>query len=209
MPQPATSLAWNCEYCDSPQKMTVLDRWWITPGSDDDFDPFERALAKCTNCEMPYVLGREADFREEESPLEQIFPEFTQPLPRSVPATIRHSHDEAIKCRKVGAFTATTVMARRGVEAICAEQGKTSGTLAAKLKELQQDGVIDQRLFDWSSVVRNLGNSGAHDINSSLTREDADDAIYFFEALVNYLYAFQQRYKEHIERKKQNKSEGK
>ncbi|GAB3774410.1 hypothetical protein FB382_003743 [Nocardioides ginsengisegetis] len=67
------------------------------------------------------------------------------------------------------------------------------GSLAAKLTALKNAGVIDDRLHDWSAVVRDFGNSGAHDVDATLNYEDADDAIAFFEALVHYLYTFEMR----------------
>lgn len=181
--------------------LMILERWWVTPNDDDSFDPFERVLAKCTGCAMPYVLGRDADYHHEESPLEQVFPEMRQPLPWYIPKSIKDSHDEAVRCVRARCYTAATVMARRGVEAICAENGYRKGTLAKKLAAMQEKGVIDSRLGDWSSVVKDLGNSGAHDVEDSLSREDAEDALAFFEALVNYIYTFQRRYQDHLQRR--------
>lgn len=199
-------IAWNCEYCEHPTTLAVLERWWVSPQDGDEFDPFERLLAKCTECSMPYVLGRDADFHGEESHLEQVFPESEQPLAWHIPKAIRDSHDEAVRCKRAGCYTAATIMSRRGVEAICVDHGQTRGTLYKKLENLLAHGTIDQRLMDWSSVVRDLGNEGAHDVAKSLTREDAEDAISFFEALVNYLYTFKRRYEEYLERRGPNRS---
>ena len=116
---------------------------------------------------MPYVLGRDADFHEEDSPLAQLFPQLDQPLPRYVPQSIRDSHDEAVRCRRARCYTAAALMSRRGVEAICAEHGQRKGMLGKKLGALKEAGVIDNRLFEWSSVVQNLGNSGAHDVEAA------------------------------------------
>jgi hypothetical protein len=150
---------------------------------------------------MPYILGRDADHTPDEAPLEQVFPEVRQPLPWYVPKSIKESHDEAVRCVRARCYTAATVMARRGVEAICAESGYRKGTLAKKLSQMQEAGVIDSRLSDWSSVVKDLGNSGAHDVEESLSREDAEDALAFFEALVNYIYTCQRRYQDHLKRR--------
>lgn len=198
---PRIAVPWHCEICNGPTTLEIIERWWITPDQDEDFDPFERAVAKCTKCAMPYVLGRDADYNGEDSPLEQVFPEAKRPLPNYIPKSIRESHEEAVQCQRARCFTAATLMARRGVEAICAENGYRKGTLAKKLATMQEKGVIDSRLADWSSVVKDLGNSGAHDVDETLTREDAEDAIAFFEALVNYIYTFQRRYQDHLHRR--------
>ena len=135
-------------------------------------------------------------------------PQQAAALGREVPKTIRAAHEEALKCLSARCWTAGTLMARRGVEAICAEHGETKGNLAAKLENLRKAGTIDDRLHEWSSVVRNLGNAGAHDTATMLSREDADDALAFFEALVNYLYTFRQRYQAHMERKNPTTQDG-
>lgn len=198
---PRETLAWNCRCLKHPTTLEVIERWSI---ADYDVEPFENIAAKCTNCEMPFLLQRDGFLTPDGwdmGPYQQVFPEDRQPLPHYVPASIRDSHDEALKCLGVRAYTAATIMARRGVEAICSEHGQIRGNLAGKLTALKDAGTIDERLHDWSSVVRDLGNSGAHDVEATLTREDADDAIAFFEALVNYLYTFKQRYETHLQRK--------
>lgn len=195
---------WHCRHCERATTLEIVERWWITPSGDEDFEPFENILAKCTGCSMPFVLGRDAVQGHDgwdETPLRQIYPEERKPLPSYVPASIRDSHDEAIRCIQVRAYTAASLLARRGVEAICAVHGQTAGNLDTKLKNLQAESVIDRRLYDWSSVIRNLGNAGAHDVEEVLSREDAEDAVAFFEALVNYLYTISQRYERHLRRK--------
>jgi hypothetical protein len=198
------TLAWNCRCSDQPTTLEVIDRWPVGPEGDEDFDPFENIVAKCRSCKTAYVLRRDGvqTFTGwEMTPYRQVHPEDRQPLPFYVPASIRDSHDEAVRCVGVRAYTAATIMARRGVEAICADHHQSKGTLAAKLTALKKEGIIDDRLHDWSEVIRDLGNSGAHDVDVTLNREDADDAIAFFEALVNYLYTFRQRYETHLRRK--------
>ncbi len=132
----APTIPWHCGICEKASVLVQVDRWWISPEGDEEFDPFERVLLKCTGCRMPYVLGRDADFHGEESPLEQLYPQLDQPLPRHIPQTIRDSHDEAIRCRAARCHTAAALMTRRGAEAICAEHGERKGTLGPKLKKL-------------------------------------------------------------------------
>ena len=92
----------------------MLESWWLQPDGDDDWEPFQRFFAKCATCQMPYILGRDADDIEPDNPLEQIFPETDRSLPHHVPKSVRESYDEAVKCRRVHSYTAATIMARRG-----------------------------------------------------------------------------------------------
>jgi hypothetical protein len=35
------TIAWHCEYCEVPSMLTILERWWVLPDGDEEFDPFE------------------------------------------------------------------------------------------------------------------------------------------------------------------------
>ncbi|MGY0538869.1 hypothetical protein ACW14X_15255 [Nocardioides sp. YJ-D4] len=95
-------------------------------------------VARCADCDSPYLFDEEPPtfFSAGQPRLTQLFPALDQPLPPYVPHSIQSAHAEAVECRKIRAYVATTLMARRGVEAICAEQGQISGTLAKKLQNL-------------------------------------------------------------------------
>ncbi|WP_188682520.1 DUF4145 domain-containing protein [Nesterenkonia cremea] len=190
--------------------LEVIESWWVNPeGEWDDFEPYEWLVGKCPGCAGPYVLTRESDpdwreryYQDEpvaEMPYVQSFPETHRALSRAVPLTVRESYDEAISCFRSGLNTAAVIMARRTVELVCKEQGLSEGTLAQKLRKMREQDLIDERLFDWSSVAKDLGNNGAHDFNP-VAREDADDALLFTEALASYLYTFAERYETHRRR---------
>lgn len=200
--QSAPQLAWHCEFCKKPTLMTILDRWWIRPDDDDNdpFDPFERVAARCTSCQMPYILGQDDGFCPTSTPLTQIFPEPDRQLPSHVPQSVRDAHEEALKCNRTQSYTAATLMARRGIEAICSDKGATGRNLYDKLTDLHTKGVIDQALLDWSSVIRTVGNQGAHGVDKPPTREDARDVIAFLEAIISYLYTFRLMYENYQER---------
>lgn len=199
---------WNCQNCGAPVALDVLERWWVT--KHEDHDPHEWLVGKCAGCESPFVLFREADpdwqanhhmgIPNEEMPFVQLFPVTHRALSMSVPPSVRRSYDEAVECFRVGAFTAAVLMARRTVEVTCFEQGYRQRNLGPKLKKMLEDQGIDKRLFEWSSVVKDLGNAGAHESTVAVTRQDADDAISFSEAFASYLYTFARRYDEHVQR---------
>lgn len=188
--------------------LDVLQRWWVT--KFQDYDPYEWLVGKCPGCESPYVLFREADpdwqanqdvgIPHEEMPFAQLFPDTHRALSFSVPISVRRSYDEAVACFRIGTHTAAVLMARRSVEVSCIEQGFNQRGLKPKLEKMLEEARIDRRLFNWSSVVKDLGNAGAHEITASVTRQDADDAISFAEAFASYLFTFARRYEEHEKR---------
>jgi hypothetical protein len=57
-------------------------------------------------------------------------------------------------------------MCRKTLEGVCSEHGVKSGTLAAQLKKLKENGVIEGRLFEWADALRTIGNEAAHESSS-------------------------------------------
>jgi hypothetical protein len=89
------------------------------------------------------------------------------------------------------------------LEATCADQGVTKRTLAESLKELKDKGLINGMLADWADALRVLGNEGAHYTGTSVDREDAEDALDFAEAFVDYLYVLSLRFERYKSRREQ------
>ena len=114
-----------------------------------------------------------------------------------VPPPLREQWAEACKCFDAKAYTAAVVMVRRLLEATCADQGAAKRTLAASLKDLRERGLINGVLVEWADALRALGNEGAHYTGTSVNREDAEDALAFAEAVVDYLYVLHLRFEQY------------
>jgi hypothetical protein len=78
------------------------------------------------------------------------------------------------------------VLIRRALEAICADRGITKGCLKSRLDELVRRGEIPLNLIEAATILRSLGNEGAHgeSISPYTTWVIAD----FFKAIVEYIY---------------------
>ena len=79
-------------------------------------------------------------------------------------------------------------MVRKTLEGTCADQGAASGPLASRLRDLQGEGKIDGMLVEWANILRVVGNEGAHFTGTTMSREDAEDALALAEALLDHLY---------------------
>jgi len=80
-------------------------------------------------------------------------------------------------------------MCRKTLEGICSVHGvKSSGTLAAQLKKLKENGTIESRLFEWAEELRTMGNQVAHGVDVVISPEDARDTLEFTEALIEYVF---------------------
>ncbi|MGA4995953.1 DUF4145 domain-containing protein [Nonomuraea bangladeshensis] len=116
--------------------------------------------------------------------------------PEAVPMILRQALDEVERCIVGKAYTATVTMVRRGLEALCRDQGVARGQLHEKLHALHTAGKIDNRLLDWATHLRHVGNEGAHDLDFAADELEATDAQALLEGMLRYLYVDQARYEE-------------
>ena len=92
------------------------------------------------------------------------------------------------------------------LEVICADHHAKGRNLHDKLKHLKDNGTMDGRLYEWSSLVREVGNDGAHDVTGRVSKDDARETLAFVEALVDYLYVFRARYEDFKKRRARSKA---
>ncbi len=69
------------------------------------------------------------------------------------------------------------------------------------LKKLKDQGRIDDRLFEWSDVLRVAGNEAAHDVGVTITEADARDLLEFTNAILDYLFSYRDRFEQFKERR--------
>jgi len=84
-------------------------------------------------------------------------------------------------------------MCRKTLEGVCSEHGVKSGTLAAQLKKLKENGVIEGRLFEWAEALRTIGNEAAHGVEFVVSPEDAQDTLEFTEAMIEYVFTYRDK----------------
>ncbi|MEU1209996.1 DUF4145 domain-containing protein [Nocardia sp. NPDC005825] len=113
-----------------------------------------------------------------------------------LPRKLRRALDEVEKCMDGGSYIMAIVAARRGLEALCLDQGAAENTLQKRLEHLQAEGTIDGRLFTWATHLRHVGNEGAHDLDFDPDEEEALDSQNLLERVVQYVYIDQARYEE-------------
>jgi hypothetical protein len=124
----------------------------------------------------------------------------------NAPHDIRSAFDEACNCYRAGAFTASAIMCRKTLEGICAVHGVTERALARSLRKMHEDKLIDDRLFEWSDLMRIAGNEAAHGVALSIQQADAKDILEFTNAIMDYLFSFRDRFEEF--KKRRNKDPG-
>ena len=59
---------------------------------------------------------------------------------------------------------------------------------------MKEEGLIDGRLWEWAETLRAVRNSAAHFTKEPISKQDAEDAVAFTEALLDYLYVLTTRF---------------
>ena len=152
----------------------------------------------------------------------RVYPEppktFTSPR---IPKVVSESISEGLKSFQANANVAACVMFGRALEAICRDLLKPTANaealaspahgakrpimLGEGLGKLKENGLIDQRLFDWSQQLHAFRNLAAHPTDVAISREEADDLRSFVFAIVEYIYDLTDKYnefKQRLEKKK-------
>ncbi|MBI1813557.1 MAG: DUF4145 domain-containing protein [Deltaproteobacteria bacterium] len=152
------------------------------------------AFLKCPSCETPLLIyqWRPEEGQPWDSP-KRLYPPIRR-LSSQIPNELRRSFREAIRCQESGHYLATALMCRRTLEGICAHHLGTVRNLSTSLKELHKKNVIDDRLFEWASALRDDGNLAAHDMNARISHEDAEDLVDFSEAILDYVFVLRDRF---------------
>jgi hypothetical protein len=155
---------------------------------------YERvSFLSCPSCRDPFLVIQAEYGMDEYGNPEVIYPQAARINP-NLPRPILTAYSEADACLRARAYTATAIMCRKTLEGLCSEHGATKGTLATRLKDLRDRGVIENRLFEWADALRLSGNEAAHEVEISVSAEDARDLLEFTNALLEYVFTFRDRF---------------
>ena len=163
------------------------------------------SLLSCSKCGSPILVrqtnvGNMAEGDKWDTP-QLVFPTSDLRVNPKAPHDIREAFDEACNCYRASAFTASAIMCRKTLEGICAAHGVSERTLATSLKKMHERSLIDDRLFEWSDLMRVAGNEAAHGVGLSIDQADAKDILEFTNAIMDYLFSFRDRFEEFKKRR--------
>ena len=112
----------------------------------------------------------------------------------TLPQSVAKAYSSATGSFNVGLYEPCVIMCRKCVEALCHENGITTGNLKNRIDRLRSEGHIDQKLYTWATSLRLAGNDAAHDITVNITKDDASDSIEFLEALLLYSFVLDRKF---------------
>jgi len=169
----------------------------------DQLDPGEDGLriacysiAFCPKCEGVF-LHVAATSEPSDLPYEAIlFPTSNRRDVSGLPESVRRTFRSAQSCFDTGNFKPCVVMCRKCLEAVCTFLGVKDGSLAVRLRTLRDSGRIEAKLYEWADELRLVGNDAAHDLDIQISKQDAVDSIDFVEAILLYVFALDQRFRD-------------
>lgn len=205
---PPQTAALHCPDCDKHVAATPRGHYDVWP---EQYEGVRFVLLSCPACLRPFVLQHhsmpiqddQGQWEEEWVTPSVLFPADSYSPDASVPENIAQSYVEARRVfQSASAYTSAAIMCRRTLEGICDDAKASGRNLAQKLDDLKARSIIDTRVHDWANhVLRTLGNDAAHDVNASVTRQDASDALDFTKAIIEYIYVFELAFKRFVERR--------
>ncbi|MCF2716844.1 DUF4145 domain-containing protein [Paenibacillus sp. UKAQ_18] len=191
----------DCPFCDitveAVEKGTVIIYM-------DEIQDKKTVLLECPKCgeaigaqqRMVYFNGT-SDW----SRAIRIWPSAQRNLSVELPDIVSISLEEAEKCYKATAYLACAVMCRRVIESICLDKQVKKNSIFSGLKELLDTKVIDEKIYEWSNVLRLHGNIGAHPSSENINKEDATDLLEFTIAICDYIYVLTKKFDDFMNRK--------
>ncbi|MGC9970263.1 MAG: DUF4145 domain-containing protein [Bryobacteraceae bacterium] len=125
-------------------------------------------------------------------------------LQSCIPQDIRECVEEAHRCLFAGSSTASVAMTGRATEAIArhflTKDNPGNLMLAAGLRKLYEEEVIDQRLYTWGKELHEHRNLAAHASGATFSHVDAQDLFDFAMAICDYVFVLQDKYERFMER---------
>jgi len=181
--------------------------------SDDYSPPIRLVLLQCRICNYP-LLGKvkvwqvDSDLWEFGNYASRLWPDPETEVDNAIPEIARNSLIEAEVCFKARAYSACAVMCGRAIEGVCKHHDSNIKNLADGLQKLRNDGVIDERIFNWGEALRKNRNLSAHATTERLSEEDARDLLDFSFAICNYVFVLKEKFDRFQKRQADAASEG-
>lgn len=192
----------ECTSCEA--KVDCYERGEIEIDIEHTGIPTKYVLLECKVCHRALLGVSElfqtgADSWEWDSAA-RVWPSSEDAIDWTIPEIARDSLVEAQICFKAKAYRACAVMCGRAIEGLCKHHDSKVKTLATGLKKLKDDGVIDERIFNWGEALRNSRNLGAHATTAKVSKEDARDLLDFGLAICEYVYVLNEKFNRFKER---------
>jgi hypothetical protein len=159
--------------------------WYSSDGTATEDPPTSYYIGyACATCDDISIYGSH-DYADDGEEILEFPSDVT--LDKSIPEIVAANYRESKRVQKVSP-NAFAVLIRRALEALCDDRKVPPGTLHARLAKLADQGEIPPVLIEITTVLRTLGNSGAHNTEQKVTVPMTWQMDKFFRTLVEYVY---------------------
>ncbi len=116
--------------------------------------------------------------------------------PIKISDSFEKSFIEGVKCLNVNAPYAAVSMFRKCLQIIAEDKKADGEVLEKKLESLCISGILAANLKEFSAIIRDIGNDGAHPNKYEPSIDDAKDILDFLLLLLDYLYILPEKAEE-------------
>lgn len=194
----------ECPHCES--KVDCEEKGHIDIDMEYVAEQTKVILLECKVCKNPLLGSSEllqVDYDEWQwSSASRLWPSPDTEIDWEIPEIARNSLVEAKVCFKAMAYSACAVMCGRAIEGVCKNHDTKIKTLAAGLKKLRDDKIIDSRLYEWGEALRENRNLGAHATTEKVSMDDARDLLDFSAAICEYVFVLNAKWDRFQKRRK-------
>jgi hypothetical protein len=118
----------------------------------------------------------------------------TSEIPSGLPPNVKVSFAEAEEAFMRGLFTSAASCYRKSIErAVKSLHPDGKGTLNARIRQIQAQGLLPQTLIDLLDGVRVLGNESVHEEEYDPTKADCEVARHFSNLFLIYTFSLPER----------------
>ena len=196
----------DCPTCGRPVAAKTIGGFQYHDSAEGP--PARITLLVCPRCQHPILTREEEIWEDSWTKPQTVYPAQEDTINAALPEDVRSMAREARAAYRASAPTATAMMCRKILEAVCVRHDIREGNLAKALTRAKETGIIDGRLYDWADELRLAGNDAAHDVDSQVTGEDARDQLELTEAIVEHLFIYRDRFERFQQRRKARKQQG-
>lgn len=194
----------ECPHCES--KVNGEEKGSVEFDIEYAGVPSKTVLIECSICHSPLLgfteliqIGADDwDWGE----VTRQWPAPENAVDREIPEIARLSLIEAKLCFRVKAYSACAVMCGRTIEGVCKHHNPKATNLSTGLKQLRDDGTIENRLYEWGEALRKHRNLGAHATIERVSKDDAKDLLDFSIAICEYIFILNKKFQRFKERQK-------
>jgi len=112
--------------------------------------------------------------------------------------SVNNLYEEARNCASVNAYTATAMACRKILMNIAVAKGaKENLKFVQYVQYLADNSYVPPDGKDWVEHIKNKGNDANHKIEI-VSKEDAEELLYFMEMLLTFIYAVPARFKKKL-----------